>query len=88
VGVVEAGRREDPGARARGHGVVAEEGGVPGAPRVGRRLHPRPRAQHRYADAAAPPPNSETPLALALASRAANGRCGELVIVQRRSRCL
>jgi hypothetical protein len=55
VGVVEAGRREDPGARARGHGVVAEEGGVPGAPRVGRRLHPRPRAQHRYVRGGAAP---------------------------------
>jgi hypothetical protein len=30
---------------------VAEEGRHPGAPRAGRRLHPRPCPQHRYAAA-------------------------------------
>jgi hypothetical protein len=30
---------------------VAEEGRPPGSPRAGRRLHPRPRPQHRYAAA-------------------------------------
>lgn len=47
---VQAGHRgEDTGAGgARGDGLVAEEGRPPGAPRAGRRLHPRrPRPQHR-----------------------------------------
>lgn len=47
--VVEVGhRREDAGARARGDGMVAEEGRLPEEPRAGGRLHPRPRQKDRH----------------------------------------